>query len=307
MGATACRARRASRTRGDEVAAQAATGAIRYDISYDPARGRWYLDASWRVPQVPAPAIEELCAAPVLAVDLNHDHLAAWAVLPDGNPAGPPVTVPLALAGLPAPHRDGLLRDAISTLIRVAKDHGCRAVAIEDLDFADARALGRDKHGRRPSRGRRGRSFRRLTGGIPTARFRDRLTQMAHNQGLSVIAVDPAYTSRWGRQHWEAPLRQQASPDATGHHAAAVVIGRRAHGHRARRRAGVTGADQRISRRRATPRAPAGHRANRKGRPRKAQRQPHPRHQTAPHPRPPRRPRTVRGRPLTRYPLPLSE
>jgi len=201
----------------------------------------------------------------VLAVDLNHDHLAAWAVLPDGNPAGPPVTVPLALAGLPAPHRDGLLRDAISTLIRVAKDHGCRAVAIEDLDFADARALGRDKHGRRPSRGRRGRSFRRLTGGIPTARFRDRLTQMAHNQGLSVIAV------------------------------------------RARRRAGVTGADQRISRRRATPRAPAGHRANRKGRPRKAQRQPHPRHQTAPHPRPPRRPRTVRGRPLTRYPLPLSE
>ena len=32
--------------RGDEVAAQAATGAIRYDISHDPARDRWYLDAS---------------------------------------------------------------------------------------------------------------------------------------------------------------------------------------------------------------------------------------------------------------------
>jgi len=215
MGATACRARRASRTRGDEVAAQAATGAIRYDISYDPARGRWYLDASWRVPQVPAPAIEELCAAPVLAVDLNHDHLAAWAVLPDGNPAGPPVTVPLALAGLPAPHRDGLLRDAISTLIRVAKDHGCRAVAIEDLDFADARALGRDKHGRRPSRGRRGRSFRRLTGGIPTARFRDRLTQMAHNQGLSVIAVDPgAQTGRCDRRRPEDQPPESYPPSA---------------------------------------------------------------------------------------------
>jgi hypothetical protein len=27
--------------RGDEVAAQAASGAVRYDISHDPARGRW--------------------------------------------------------------------------------------------------------------------------------------------------------------------------------------------------------------------------------------------------------------------------
>jgi hypothetical protein len=34
--------------RGDEVAAQAATGAIRYDIACDPVRGRWYLDASWK-------------------------------------------------------------------------------------------------------------------------------------------------------------------------------------------------------------------------------------------------------------------
>jgi len=32
--------------RGDEVAAQAASGAVRYDISHDPARGRWYIDAS---------------------------------------------------------------------------------------------------------------------------------------------------------------------------------------------------------------------------------------------------------------------
>ena len=36
--------------RGGDVAAQAATGAVRYDISLDPARGRWYLDASWKTP-----------------------------------------------------------------------------------------------------------------------------------------------------------------------------------------------------------------------------------------------------------------
>ena len=32
--------------RGDEVDAQAATGAICYDIACDPVRGRWYIDAS---------------------------------------------------------------------------------------------------------------------------------------------------------------------------------------------------------------------------------------------------------------------
>ena len=72
--------------------------------------------------------------------------------------------------------------------------------------------------------------------GIPTARFRDRLTCMASNAGLAVVAVDPAYTSRWGAQHWLAPLRRH-HPELTGHHAAAFVIGRRGLGLRARRRA----------------------------------------------------------------------
>lgn len=262
--------------RGDEVAAQAMSGAVRYDISHDPARDRWYIDASWRTPPGPAPALQDVRQAAVLAVDLNHGHLAAWAVTPDGNPAGPPVTIPLDLAGLPASQRDGRLRAAISELTRLARQHGCRAVVIEDLDFADGREQGRERHGSRPSRGRRGRGFRRLVSGIPTGKFRDRLTQMASNAGLAVIAVDPAYTSRWGREHWLAPLQDQASPTApvAVHHAAAVVIGRRALGHRARRRAGVTGGGQRTGRRGAAPRAPVARRADRDGRPREAQRQP---------------------------------
>jgi IS605 OrfB family transposase len=259
--------------RGDEVAAQAATGAVRYDIALDPARGRWYLDASWKTGPAAVPSLEELRQHRVLAVDLNHGHLAAWIITPDGNPAGPPVTVPLELAGLPASQRDGRLRAAVSELIRTAQQHGCRAIAAEDLDFAQARAQGRERHGGRPSRGKRGKAFRRAVAGIPTARFRDRLAQMAHNQGLAVIAVDPAYTSRWGGEHWLAPLREQ-NQVTTGHHAAAVVIGRRAHGHRARRRAGVTGPDQRIRTARATPRAPRARRAPRDGGPRQAPRQP---------------------------------
>jgi IS605 OrfB family transposase len=265
--------------RGDEVAAQAATGPVRYDITLDPVKDRWYIDASWKTAPGPAPSLDSLRQQPVLAVDLNHGHLAAWVLTADGNPSGPPVTVPLQLAGLPAPQRDGRLRAAVSTLIRTARQHGCRAIAVEDLDFAQARAEGRDRHGNRPSRGKRGRTFRRIVAGIPTARFRDRLTQMTHNAGLAVIAVDPAYTSRWGAGHWLAPLREQ-NEITTGHHAAAVVIGRRAHGHKARRRAGVTGPDQRIRTARATPRAPRATRAPRDGGPRQAPRQPPPRRKT---------------------------
>ena len=261
--------------RGDEVAAQAASGAVRYDISHDPARGRWHIDASWKATPLPPAPLDRLRQHPVLAVDLNHGHLAAWAITPDGNPAGPPVTIPLTLAGLPSATRDGRLRTAISSLTRLARQLGCRAVVIEDLDFADAREHGRERAGRRPSRGRRGRGFRRLVSGIPAGRFRDRLVQMTSNAGLTVIVVDPAYTSRWGREHWLVPLQDHSHPvPASGHHAAAVVIGRRALGHRARRKAGVTGGGQRTSRRRATPGAPAARQTKRNGRPREAQRQP---------------------------------
>ncbi len=223
--------------RGDEVAAQAATGAIRYDITFEPASGRWYLDGSWKTAAPgPAPAPDELRAHPVVAVDVNAGHLAVAVVAADGNVAGVPFTVPLDLAGLPAATRDRRLRNAISVIIATAREHCARAVVIEDLDFAEARTEGRERTGNRPSGGRRGRGFRRALSGIPTARFRDRLVQMSANAGLSVIVADPAYTSRWGAQHWLAPLREH-HPETTGHHAAALVIGRRGLGHRAGRRA----------------------------------------------------------------------
>lgn len=222
--------------RGDEVAAQAASGAIRYDVSLDAEKGRWYLDASWTFAgDEIAPALGDLRTDPVLAVDLNHGHLACCVVDPSGNPIGEPATVPIELAGLPASTRDGHLRKAISALTGLAREHGCRAIVIEDVDFVANREEGRERQGNRPNRGRRGKSFRRLVAGLPTAKFRERLIQMATNAGLFVVAVDPAYTSKWGAQHWLAPLKQ-ASPQANGHHAAALVIGRRGLGHRARRR-----------------------------------------------------------------------
>ena len=222
--------------RGGDVAAQAATGAVRYDISYDPARGRWYLDASWKTPATEPITLAQARQGTVVAVDLNAGHLAVAVLTPDGNQAGTPYTIGLPLAGLPAGTRDGRLRAAITRILATAREHRASAVVIENLDFAGARDQGRERAGNRPCRGRRGRAFRRQVAGLPTARFRDRLTGMASNAGLAVLAVDPAYTSRWAAQHWLAPL-QRHHPELTGHHAAALVIGRRGLGLRARRRA----------------------------------------------------------------------
>ena len=173
-------------------AGRPATGAIRYDISHDPARGRWYIDASWKVPPVPAASLDELRQHPAVAIDVNHGHLATAVIAPDGNNLGAPATIPLDLAGLPAATRDGHLRSAITSLIATAQARGARAIVIEDLDFAEARAEGRERAASRPSRGKRGRGFRRAVSGIPTGRLRDRLVQMAGNAGLPVIVVDPA-------------------------------------------------------------------------------------------------------------------
>src|ERR1051325_11464995 len=84
-------------------------------------------------------------------------------------------------------------------------------------------------------RGRRGKRFRRTVVGIPTAVFRNRLAAMSSRAGIRLLAVNPSYTSAWGDQHWRKPYK-----NVTRHEAAATVIGRRAQGHKARRREGVT-------------------------------------------------------------------
>ncbi|MFD7406357.1 hypothetical protein ACFV7R_27580 [Streptomyces sp. NPDC059866] len=226
-----------------------ANRAVRYDIAHDPARGRWYLDASWSTDTTVLPTPEEIRASGtrMLSVDLNADHLAATVLDEHGNPVGDPITIPLEMTG-PTGRRDGRLRAAVTRLTVLAHEHGCAGIVIENLGFDDARATGRETMGR----GRHGKRFRRTVAGIPTARFRERLRGMAYHQGLIVIAVDPAYTSIWGEKYWKTSLQQQTQTTVTRHHGAAVAIGRRGLGHRVRRRPGVTAPDQRIGQRRAT-------------------------------------------------------
>src|SRR5215218_9617456 len=86
--------------RSDEWAAQAATGAVRYDVTFDPVRARWYLAGSWRLPAVQPPSLQDLRRHRALGVDLNADHLACWVLDESGNPVGPPHTIPLELDSL---------------------------------------------------------------------------------------------------------------------------------------------------------------------------------------------------------------
>jgi hypothetical protein len=223
--------------RGDEVAAQATSGAVRYDITYDPAKARWYMDASWKTAATTIASLDQLRRGPVVSVDLNVGHLAVSVLDCYGNLVGVPTTIELVLNGLPASTRDGRIRNAISQVLAIANAHLAGAVVIENLDFVAQRVEGREHTGNRPSRGKRGRSFRRHISGLPTAKLRDRLTQMAYNAAVAVIAVDPAYTSKWGAEHWLASLEaQHPQASLTGHHAASLAIGRRGLGQRIRRR-----------------------------------------------------------------------
>jgi hypothetical protein len=97
---------------------------VRYDISYDPPHGRWYLDASWKQDTAVMAPIDELRCGPVLGVDLNDDHLAAYVLDGSGNPVGKPITIPLHTAGLPATQRDGRVRAAITALLDAAAHAG---------------------------------------------------------------------------------------------------------------------------------------------------------------------------------------
>ena len=219
--------------RADEWEARARSGlSIAYTISLDPDKGRWYITAAWSLPNAEPPTVAEVAASGrCLAIDVNAGHLDARILDACGNPIGAPTVEHISQQGTAA-QRLGALREAVAKLIKWGKHNGATAAAIEALDFADARALGRQKF----RRGRPGRTTRRKVCGIPTAQFTHAISSAAHRHQITVLAVDAAYTSRWGRRWWQQPLNQSRRQRGDGHAAAAVIIGRRSQGHSEKRR-----------------------------------------------------------------------
>jgi IS605 OrfB family transposase len=212
--------------RGQEWADRvAANRSVAYRIHLDVARGRWYVTASWQIPVSHTVPLAAALAYGAIGVDMNADHLAAWRLDIHGNPTGSPRRFFYDLTGA-ADHRDAQVRHALTRLLHWARTCGVKAVAVEDLDFTAEKT--REKHGRR-------KRFRQLISGMPTGRLRTRLTSMTDQTGIAIIAVDPAYTSRWGAQHWQKPLTS-TNRKTTRHDAASIAIGRRAQGHPIRRR-----------------------------------------------------------------------
>ncbi|MDW6062989.1 transposase [Streptomyces sp. FXJ1.4098] len=211
--------------RGEQWADRvAANRAVAYRIHEDTLRGRWYLTASWTIPPVQTVPLGAARAGGLIGFDTNADHLAAWRLDEHGNPTGDPRRFFYNLSGT-AQHRDAQVRHALIRLLHWAKRHGL-SIALEDLDFQAETT--REKHGRR-------KRFRNLISGLPVSKLRARLVSMAAELGITIVVVDPAYTSKWGAQHWQKPLTSKTRK-TTRHDAAAVAIGRRALGHPIRRR-----------------------------------------------------------------------
>ncbi|EFL23573.1 transposase, OrfB family protein [Streptomyces himastatinicus ATCC 53653] len=206
--------------------------AVAYRIHLDVARHRWYITASWTIPPVKTVPLAQARAAGLVGVDTNADHLAAWRLDEYGNPVGDPRRFSFDLNGA-ATYRDAQVRHALVRLLHWAKRHSL-SIAIEDLDFQTDTT--REKHGRR-------KRFRQLISGMPVSRLRARLASMAAELGITIVAIDPAYTSKWGAQHWRKPLTSKKRK-TTRHDAAAVAIGRRALGHPIRRRTAPPPHDQ---------------------------------------------------------------
>ncbi|MER5218985.1 IS200/IS605 family accessory protein TnpB-related protein [Streptomyces flaveus] len=197
-----------------------ANRAVAYRLHHDTARGRWYVTASWQRAAAPALPLDAALAQGVVGVDMNDDHLAAWHLDGHGNPVGEPQRFYYDLTGS-TEHRDAQLRHALSRLLHYTRRCGAAAIALEDLDFVAEK--GREKHGRN-------KRFRRLISRFPTARLKARLVSMAAEQDVAVVAVDPAYTSKWGAQHWQKPLTTPRRK-ISRHDAASIAVGRRALGH----------------------------------------------------------------------------
>ncbi|WP_423921091.1 hypothetical protein [Candidatus Poriferisodalis sp.] len=224
---------RAGQWRNRAIAGEALT----YQITYDTSKQRWYITSSWVLRpsgEDDPPTVEKITrSGNCMAIDLNAGNVAARVLDRSGNPIGAPLTVDIPQHGSSA-QRLGRVREAVDSLHTWGSQHGATFSAVEKLDFSDIRTLGRQ----RGRRGRPGRTARRKTAGIPTRQFMAAMTSSADKHSMAMVAVDPAYTSRWGSRYWHQPLNQSRTQKGNRHEAAAVVIGRRSQGHHAKRRNG---------------------------------------------------------------------
>ena len=146
-----------------------------------------------------------------LAVDVNVDHLAVTQVAADGNPLRT-WNVPCQTYGVSGNRAGNVVRHAVLQVVQLAKSLGV-PIACERLDFMAKKAALEDERSPRRARMLSSFAYSAILDGLKTCAIR---------HGVSVRAVNPAYTSLIGRMKFARRYGLSV------HASAALAIGRRA-------------------------------------------------------------------------------
>jgi IS605 OrfB family transposase len=183
-------------------------GAVQW-LFYEDEDDRWHANAT--VDDLPKDLVTDIRNG-VVAVDRNVDHLAIAFVDRSGNYLERR-SLPFPVVGTPEGVASSMIGDAVRTICdwAVERNYG---VAVEDLSFDRKKAALKEF----------GKAHARRLSGFAYSKFDALLASRASRFGVDVHAVNPAYTTVIGRKKYARTLAMSA------HHAAALVIGRRAMG-----------------------------------------------------------------------------
>ena len=172
--------------------------------------GRWHAHAT----------VDEPVAEPVtdvrhgvVAVDVNVGHLAVTIVDHQGNPTSR-LTLAFPASGTDEGKASVIIGDTVRALCLLARSRGY-GIACEDLEFSKKKAGLREY----------GAAHARRLSGWAYAKFFTMLEARCARDGVDLCRVNPAFTSVIGRTKYARGRAMSA------HHAAALVIGRRALGY----------------------------------------------------------------------------
>ena len=172
--------------------------------------GAWQANATI---EEAAPAVTATTRAGTIGLDLNVDHVAVTVVDRYGN-AVERWREPFPEAGTPGNRAQALIGDTVKRIVDAAWARGM-AVACENLDFQQKKAGLRNvskQHARRLS-------------GFGYTQFHARLAARCERDGVALHTVSPAYSSVIGEKKYARGL------NLPRHHAAALVLARRAMGY----------------------------------------------------------------------------
>ncbi|WP_413710644.1 hypothetical protein [Rhizobium sp. Rhizsp82] len=183
--------------------------------SHRPITIKFISDAkSWRIIATlrqGMPEVLSLSNAGAIGVDFNSSHVAAVVVDEAGNP-GRSLSVPASTRGRSATQSTDLIRKSAARLVSEAKAARL-PIVIEYLDFSYRRIVAERW---------RGPPYMRSLYRLPYAKFREAMLSAAARNGVRLFQVDSHNSSRSGHQRFARRYGLSI------HHAAAVVIARRA-------------------------------------------------------------------------------